>query len=230
MKTVGIIGGLGPETTSKFYLELISLCQKRNDVGRPPVLIFSAPLTYEQERNEILNGVCTEDVKQLLIAAAKRLERGGADFLVMPCNSLHVFIDDIRDSVAIPVLSIVEETVEFLKNEDVSRIGILSTLVTRNNKLFDYHLANQNIKSIAPAGADQQHLNSIILKLIRNDYTNEDRDKFMGIIDNLTKRGVENLLLACTDFQLLGASSPRVKIYDTLEILTRATVKKMLKN
>ena len=72
-----------------------------------------------------------------LIKEAKRLEEAGADFIVMPCNSLHVFIKEIRGSVKVPVLSIVEETIKFLKKNNFKTVGIVSTSATIENKLYE---------------------------------------------------------------------------------------------
>ena len=116
MKTAGIIGGLGPETTSGFYLELIFGCYNKNKESRPPILVWNVPLKYAIEEDLLKKAVGEERFLPYLVSGAKILEKAGADFLVMPCNSLHIFIDQIRKSVNIPVLSIVEETGKFLKN------------------------------------------------------------------------------------------------------------------
>ncbi|TAL56934.1 MAG: aspartate racemase, partial [Nanoarchaeota archaeon] len=106
MKTVGIIGGLGPETTSEFYLEIIFGCFSKNREVRPPILIWNVPLLYQIERDLLMKSEGEERYIPYLQDAARKLEKAGADFLVMPCNSLHIFIDEIRNSVSIPVLSI----------------------------------------------------------------------------------------------------------------------------
>jgi len=100
MKTVGIIGGLGPETTSEFYLELIFLCQKLNKVNRPPILIWNIPLPLKIEKELLIKDIGEKRYLPFLIEAAKILEKAGADFLVMPCNTMHIFIKEIR-SVAV---------------------------------------------------------------------------------------------------------------------------------
>ena len=92
MKTVGIIGGLGPETTSEFYLEIIFSCYQKNKISRPPIIIWNVPLEYKIEEDLITKATGEERYIPYLIDATKRLESGGADFLVMPCNSLHIFI------------------------------------------------------------------------------------------------------------------------------------------
>jgi len=117
MKTAGIIGGLGPETTSQFYLEIIFSCFQTNKTARPPLLIWSIPLEYQIESDLITKAEGEERYIPYLVDAAKRLENGGADFIVIPCNSAHIFIDVVRKAVKIPVLSIVEETTKFLSGK-----------------------------------------------------------------------------------------------------------------
>src|SRR3989344_8648398 len=137
MKTIGIIGGLGPETTSEFYLDIVFSCQKKDRIARPSVLIASVPLPYQIEEDAISKNIGIERCLPFLTSEAKRLEKAGADFIVMPCNSLHVFIGEIRDAVKIPALSIVEETVKFLKQENMDKVGIVSTSATIKNKLYE---------------------------------------------------------------------------------------------
>jgi aspartate racemase len=108
MKSVGVIGGLGPETTANFYSEVIFRCQKLNDIQRPSIVVGSVPLLFEIERDLIAHNTGIERYIPFLQDEAKLLEKAGVDFIVMPCNSLHVFIDDIRAAVSVPVLSIVE--------------------------------------------------------------------------------------------------------------------------
>ncbi|MDO8557545.1 MAG: amino acid racemase [Candidatus Jorgensenbacteria bacterium] len=230
MKTVGIIGGLGPETTSNFYLKLIFSCQKFNKLNRPPILIYSIPLPYDIERKAIINGKGEEKCLPFLIDGAKRLEKAGADFLVMPCNSLHIFVNKIRNSVKIPVLSIIEETTEFLKKKRVSKVGIISTYMTLNRKLYKNSFAVNRIIQITPESSQQAKIGKITHNLVCNRYNNKDREKLIKIINDFKNKGVNSIILACTDLQLLKLKCPGLKIYDTMEILADATTREILKN
>lgn len=125
MKTAGIIGGLGPETTAEFYLQTIFAAFKKDKKARPPILMWSIPLKYQIEEDLLTKAEGEERYLPYLIDAAKRLESGRADFIVIPCNSVHIFIDQIRISVNIPVLSIVEETSVFLKEMNIKRLDFL---------------------------------------------------------------------------------------------------------
>src|SRR3989344_3608045 len=104
MKSVGIIGGLGPETTSEFYLDVVFSCFKKDKTARPSIVIASVPLPYQIEEDLIMRSEGAERYIPFLITEAQRLEKSGMDFIVMPCNSLHVFIEQIRSSVKVPVL------------------------------------------------------------------------------------------------------------------------------
>ena len=166
MKTVGIIGGLGPETTSEFYLDLVFSCVKKDKTARPGIIISSVPLPYQIEEDLILRSEGAERYIPFLTMEAQRLEKAGADFIVMPCNSLHVFIKQIRDSVSIPVLSIVEETVKFLKAENMHKVGIVSTSATIKNKLYESAFAESGIEYVAPNELQQAHMGKFILNLV----------------------------------------------------------------
>src|SRR3989338_6037155 len=150
MKTVGIIGGLGPETTSEFYLDIVFSCQKKERIARPPIIISNVPLPYQIEEDAIAKNIGIERCLPFLTQEAKRLEKAGADFIVMPCNSLHVFIEEIRKSVSVPVLSIIEETVKFLQNNSFHKIGIVSTSATIKNKLYENAFKQNDIEYETP--------------------------------------------------------------------------------
>jgi aspartate racemase len=228
MKTVGIIGGLGPETTSEFYLDIIFSCQKKTKEARPGIIISSVPLPYQIEEDLIERNSGAERIIPFLIKEAKRLEEAGADFIVMPCNSLHVFIENIRNSVHIPVLSIVEETVKFLKKNRLNRVGIVSTSATIENKLYESALGEASIGYETPDDFQQAKLGRFILNLVNGQQNNRDREGLVEIINDFNKKDVDAVILACTDLQLLIPKHPTLKIFDTMKIFADATVTKIL--
>lgn len=228
MKTAGIIGGLGPETTSEFYSEISFLCQEKNKKNRPPILIYSIPIPYSIEKNAIGRGKGEEHLIPLLFDAAKRLEKAGVDFLVMPCNSLHEFINEIRESVKIPVLSIIEETTNFLKERKITKVGIISTSITIDRKLYENSFTAHGLKQIKPDDFQQAKIGKIIQNLVSNRHNNRDRKELMDTIDDFETKGIHHIILACTDLQLLIPNHPRIQIFDTMKILADATVREIL--
>lgn len=228
MKTAGIIGGLGPETTAQFYLELIFDAFQKNRIERPPLLIWSVPLKYKIEEDLITKAAGEERYIPYLQDAARRLEKGGADFIVIPCNSVHIFIEQVRNSVDIPVLSIVEETASFLEKIHVVEIGLLATKSTIDSKLYKIPLDCSGIKIITPDPKDQEKVGRLINNLVINRYDDANRIELLEIIGRLSKKGVKNVILACTDLQLLAPSYDHVRIYDSMAILADATVRQIL--
>lgn len=227
MKTVGIIGGLGPETTSEFYLELIFACKKLNKISYPPILINSIPLPFDIEKNAIVDGIGEERCLPYLLKAARNLEKAGADFLVLPCNSLHVFINEIRKAVKVLVLSISEETSKFLKEQNINKVGIIAAPITIKNKLYEKLLKGNGITTVIPDNLQQAKIGKLILNLVSSRYGNKDREMLLKIIQGLRKKKIKNIILACTDLQLLIPKHTGIKIFDTMKILLDATVKKI---
>ena len=229
MKTAGIIGGLGPETTSQFYLEIIFNCFQKYKEARPPLLIWSIPIKYLIESDLITKAEGEERYIPYLRDAAKRLESGGADFIVMPCNSAHIFVEQVRDAVKIPVLSIVEETAEFLKQKNIENIGLLATKSTIEKKLYQLPLEKYSIGITFPDGQDQNKIGNLINNLVINRYDDKDRAELLEIIGRLSNKGVKDVILACTDLQLLTPKHNHINIYDSMVILADATVREILK-
>ena len=229
MKTLGIIGGLGPETTADFYLDLVFSCQKKSKTCRPAIIIASVPLPYKIEEELIMKNKGASRYIPFLENEAKRLEKAGADFIVMPCNSLHVFIKEIRNAVEIPVLSIVEETVKFLKKNNFKKVGIVSTSATIENKLYENAFEENDIAYETPDDFQQAKMGKFILNLVNGQQNNKDREELVQIINDFKNKDVDCVALACTDLQLLIPKHPSLKIFDTMKIYADVTVEELLK-
>ena len=224
VKTAGVIGGVGPETTAEFYLEVLFGCYARNKTQRPPMLIWNIPLPYQVEQDLLLHTKGEERYVPYLQEAARLLEKGGADFLVMPCNTLHLFIKEIRSAVQIPVLSILEETGKFLTDSGARRIGILATPALLQKNLYGTILESVGIQQIAPDAFEEAKIGKMINNIVLNRHANKDRDALLRVINHFEQKDVDTVILACTDLQLLIPHHPRLKIYDTMKIFADATV------
>ncbi|MCD6229911.1 MAG: amino acid racemase [Candidatus Diapherotrites archaeon] len=147
----------------------------------------------------------------------------------MPCNSLHVFIEEIRESVGVPVLSIIEETVKFLKENKMNKVGLVSTSATIKNKLYENAFEKNNIGFAAPDDFQQAKMGKVIHNLVTGQQNNRDRKELIGIITGFESEDVDCVVLACTDLQLLILEHGKLKIFDTMKIFADATVETMLK-
>jgi len=228
MKSVGIIGGLGPETTANFYLEVIFRCQQLNNNQRPSVVIGSVPLLFEIERDLIAHNTGIERYIPFLQNEARKLEKSGVNFLVMPCNSLHVFIEEIREAVSIPVLSIVEETIKYLNSKNIKKVGLISTSATIENKVYESKLSENGIEYVTPIDQQRSEIDAIIQRLVSGEHLDADRKFLIDTADSISENHVSHVALACTDLQLLNPESEKVEIFDTMKILADSTVAQIL--
>lgn len=227
MKTIGIIGGYGPETTTEFYLKLIALSRK-NSKSYPPILIYNPPIPFNLEKAMAGEGKHGAKMLPILINAAKKLENAGANFIVIPCNTIHIFIEDIRKSVNIPVLSIIEETVSEIKKRNIKKVGLLATSLTIQNKLYQSPLKEKNIETAIPWDKDQAKIGKIILRILAGQKLSNDKDLLLSLINGFQKKNAEVVVLACTDLPLLiDQKASSLPIINTLDILANQTFLKI---
>jgi aspartate racemase len=225
IKTLGIIGGLGPETTARFYMEVVFACSKISG-KRPQILISNVAVTLSVEKELITEAKNEKNILPFLINAARQLEKGGADFIVIPCNTVHIFIEEIRSTVNIPVLSIIEETTNFLHKAKINEVGVFATTATIKNRLFNENLKRSEINMITPTVLNQSKMGVIINRLVNNQQTRNDKDEFLKIIKDTN---AINVILACTDLQILDPKIDGVRIFDTMDILAKSAVREILR-
>lgn len=155
IQTIGIIGGLGPNTTALFYLNIVKGYKQKMIGQMPKIIISNVPLPAKVEMRAITRNRYLKRCLTYLINEAKRLEKASADFIVMPCNSLHMFEQQIKKSVSIPFVSIINETTKYLKNSQSKIVGLLSTLSTAENKLYEDCFIKNGIKYISTTKQEQ---------------------------------------------------------------------------
>ena len=127
-----------------------------------------------------------------------------------------------------PVLSIVEETVKFLKDNSMHRVGIVSTSATIKNKLYENAFAKNNIEYVAPNEFQQAKMGKFIINLVTGRQKNQDREELLNIINDFEDKNLDCVILACTDLQLLIPQHSTIKIFDTMKIFADATVETIL--
>ena len=169
MKTLGILGGVGPETTSKVYHSVINSMRESGQTHYPSILIYNLPWPHALEDDMIIHGRNSEKMIPYLLKGARMLERAGASFGILPCNTLHKHIDDIRASVAIPFLSIIEETQRQLEVLAVRSVGILATQTTISSCLYGTPLQEKGLDLIHPNAAQQKRIGRVIIELVRGE-------------------------------------------------------------
>lgn len=228
MKTLGILGGVGPETTSKIYHSIIDLFRKNKKDRYPSIVIYNLPFPFIIENEAIIKGINSYKMLPYLIAGAKILEKSGASFGILPCNTLHKYIKEIRKAVGIPFLSILDETALRLKSMKVKTVGILATETTIKDKLYNDFLKKHEINVLCPTRTEQNDVNKIIVELLNGKKTNLQEKKIETICSSLYKKGAKAILLACTDLQIVTSDIYiPIPIIDTTEILIRASMREL---
>src|SRR3989344_6878769 len=199
-KTIGILGGMGPEATAELYLRIIRIFQTRygarDDADFPRIFICSVPLP------DVVGSVDTGDeVRDCLITAAMQLESVGCDFIAVPCNTVSYFLQDIRSSLSIPVLSVPEEVAKIVKRDNFEKVGLLATAMTIKKDLYGSVL--KEVEIIVPTKEKTDILTKVILNLMSGNKLEEDRRVINGMIKNLQEKGAERIILGCTELPLL---------------------------
>lgn len=224
MKTLGIIGGLGPQTTADLYARINQLFDVDSIGHRPHIIIDSIPITTYLENENIIYEREFEPVLPFLIASAKRLEKAGADYIVLACNSLHIFSSEISKAINVPFVSIIDVVASKINAKGYKRVGLLGTYKTNSSKMYDNALEASGAKLSKLNSAEQVKLSKTIIRLINGSYGDEDRKYFNKLIEQEINNGAEAVILACTDFHLLSGSKDD-KLIDTVEELANYATK-----
>lgn len=224
MRTVGIIGGLGPATTATFYEKLVLRLDAMNLPKRPGILIYSVELDYEVERQAIVEGHGQKRIVPTLCNAARKLAAAGADFLVMPCNSLHVFAQEIRDASVLPLLSIVDESVAALRRQHPVCTALLGSRITLVNELYQRALEQNGLPYMLPSETQMAEIASLVHALVLNGASPEKSQVLSRILGEMAQAGATDALLACTDLQLALSGDNALNITDTFAVLLESAL------
>jgi len=228
-KTIGILGGMGPHSSAVFYLDVIDEYLKYENT-RPSILLWNVPLNLEKEKVFIEKGEFKDYFLDKLIDGAHHLKEGGADFVTIPCNTVHIFFGELEQKVDITFLSIIKETTDYLVKKKVKKILLLATSTTIKNELYSKALEEAGIEAYIPDEDDQLRIDNTIVHLVHRKETINEKTVLDEIIDKFKTKGITNLLLACTDLQaIVKQENDQMKVYDTMKILVSATVKQAIR-
>lgn len=225
MKKIGILGGLGPESTVSYYLYIVRKYHETyKDFAYPEIIIYS--LDFQKFINagyEVAGEVKT---------AIGKLHAAGADFAVAACNSVHIVYDEVKDVLPIPWISIIDVTGEEIKKNGMKKAGLLGTVFTMSKGFYEKGLARMGIETVVPDAEDMKTVNEFIYKeLVKNEVKNESRVKVLKIIDRLVQKGAEGIILGCTELPfLIKQSDTAVMVFDTTAIYAQKALDIALEN
>lgn len=202
MKTLGIIGGMGPAATIDLYKKIVEQTPAEKDQDHIHVIIDSYP-QIEDRTSYILHGGKSPAPK--LIESAKRLEAAGADALIMPCNTAHYFAKDIEKAVYIPLIHIVKCSAEAIKKKYpyVRKIGLIATTGTIKAGVYGDILKNYDLETITLNDELENNIMDCIYKGVKAGKTEEYSKLFQKCVDDIASLGAELLIAGCTEIPLL---------------------------
>jgi len=225
MKTIGLIGGMSWESTTEYYRIINeAIKEKLGGLHSAKIVLYSADM---EEIALLQHEEKWDKLTDLMIDAAKRVERSGSDLLLICTNTMHKMAEQVARSIAIPLLHIADATAERIISLNLKRVALLGTRFTMEQDFYKGRLRDRyNLKVIIPNEADRQEIHSIIYQeLCAGEIKSSSEEQLKAIIERLVSNGAQGIILGCTELPLLikQDDSP-VPVLDTTRIHAEAAV------
>ncbi len=203
MKTIGLIGGISWQSTVTYYQVLNRTTQERLG-GFHSARVLLNSVDFDEVANLQHEGNWA-GLGRLMADAARRLEAGGADMVLICANTPHIVADTVAESVGIPLLHIADATGEAVTAADIKRVGLLGTKYTMELDFLKNRLADKyGIETITPDSDDRAKVNSVIYdELVKGVIKDDSRKVYIEVIDKLIACGAEGIIMGCTEIPLL---------------------------
>lgn len=219
MKAIGLIGGMSWESTVGYYQAINQGIKKRlGGLHSAKIILHSVdfdPIEKLQHSGD------WEGTGHILAGAARSVEAGGADFLLICTNTMHKVADVVAASVTIPLLHIADATAEVLLQDTVQRVGLLGTAFTMEQAFYKGRLAQTyGLDVIVPDAPDRRRVHEIIYnELCMGMFSPSSRATYLGVVDKLVQMGAQGVILGCTEIgMLIRQTDTAVPLYDTTTI------------
>ena len=230
MKTLGLIGGTGPESTIEYYRLLVAKYREQADGHAPPVIITSIDLKQMVEWMTAGNLTAVADG---LAGEFERLQRAGADFAALTANTPHIVFDELQQRSPLPLISIVEATCEEAAARGLKTVGLFGTRFTMQAPFYPAVFSRAGIKLVLPNEEEQDYIHEIYLgELLKDVFRPETRARLLEIADEMKRRdAVEGLILGGTELPLVLRAEEHngMPLLDTTRIHVNKLVAEMLR-
>lgn len=225
VKTIGLIGGMSWESSIEYYRIINeTVREKLGGLHSAKSVMYSvdfAEIQSLQHQGE------WEQATQFMIEAAKHVEEGGADFILICTNTMHQMADEVQAHLRIPLLHIADPTAEKIKAQGLKKVGLLGTRYTMEGDFYKGRLVNtHDLEVIVPMEEARELVNRVIYdELVMGKLRPTSKAKYVAIIDRLVARGAEGIILGCTEIGLLiKQEDAQVPVFDTTLIHAKAAV------
>jgi aspartate racemase len=230
MKTVGILGGIGPESTVEYYRLMIAAYRERKKDGTSPSILINS--IDVRKLLDLAAAEAPEELTAYLVQGIEVLERGGADLALMAANTPHIVFDDVRRRTTIPLISIVEATRDAAQALGLRRLGLFGTRFTMQGGFYRDVFAAEGMAIVAPSEEEQTFIHDrYVNELVKGVFLPETRERLSAIAAALRERaGIDGLILGGTELPLIlkGPVIGSVPVLDTTRIHVDAAVARLL--
>ncbi|MCC2459202.1 amino acid racemase [Bacillus mobilis] len=213
---IGILAGMGPKSTGPFVDTVVAKCQTvygaKHDMDFPHMMIYSCPTPFYMDRP-----IDHEAMKKAIIDGAQKLESTGVEFIAMPCNTAHLYFEELQHSLSIPILNIVDETLKAIP-ENIKRVTLLATEATVQAGIYQDGITKRNIEYIHHE-TWQEMMNQIIT-WIKSGEVEEARELWNALVLQLRDE-VDTAIIACTDLNVVASGD----FVDSAQCLAEAVVR-----
>jgi len=229
MRKVGIVGGIGPESTIEYYRFIIEGYRERNRDGSYPLIVINSV-----DLHRLIGWINAGDLDSFadyLTAGVETLARAGADFAVLAANTAHIVFERIRERSRIPLISIAEATCERARTSGVKRLGLLGTRFTMEAKFYPEVFSRAGLEIVTPNETERAFVNEKYFgELLKNVFLPETRDQLLAIVNQMKQRDhIDGLILGGTELPLiLRGAETDLPFLDTTKIHVERIVDEML--
>jgi len=229
MKTLGIIGGIAPESTIDYYRTIIGLYRERKPDGSyPPILINSIDL---QRVLATVGAGQLDALTDWMVTELEKLEGAGADFAIMASNTPHLVFDKIEQRASIPLISIVVATCEVARTRGLQRLALFGTKFTMQGRSYRDVFARKDIAVVVPDAADQDYIHEKYMgELVAGVFLPETRAGLLAIVDRLVRQaGIDGVILGGTELPLIlrDPAHDGIPLLNTTRIHCETAVERM---
>ena len=225
MKTIGLLGGMSWESSAEYYRIVNEEVRRRLGGSHSAKSVIVSVDFHEVEAMQAVGDWAAASA--LMVASARQVEAGGADLLVICTNTMHRMADDVAAAVDIPLIHIADATAAAVRRAGVDRVGLLGTRYTMEQDFYRGRLETQHgLDVIIPDEPDRTTVHDIIYdELVRGIIDDGSRRAYGDVIDRLSDRGAEGVILGCTEIELLVTAGLRsMRLFPTTRIHAMAAV------
>jgi len=229
MKTLGLIGGTGPESTIDYYRLLTAQYREKADGNSPPLIINSINL---KQMIELMGANELGKVADILVDGFEKLRKAGVDFAALTANTAHIVFDEVQQRSSLPLISIVEACCERVQALGLKTVALFGTRYTMQAPFYPKVFSRTDVKLVLPNAQEQEFIHdNYFHELLKDLFLPETRTALLAIADEMEARdGIEGLILGGTELPLLlrEAEHNGIRFLDTTRIHVDRLIKEML--